>query len=166
MKPWHLNVLILAGGLAGGTVIARYTLPPKVVEKEKVVVQEKEVVKWKDRTVVEKGPVRIVTKTVTVPGPQGPTVTVERVVEKEKVVTVVNQDAEVQSNSTILTEREKTTDSRPWFAVEASGVLAPTTGRWAWTGGAQIRVLGPVWVGAGVVKADEWYVGPSARVEF
>ena len=134
--------------------------------RQTVQVVEKEVVKWQDRIVVEEGPVRTVERTVTVPGPAGPTVTVEKIVEKEKVVTVRDSTGSKDVDREEKKEEVKITDSRPWLAVEGSGNLAPGTGKWAWTGGAQIRVLGPVWLGPNVVKADGWYWGLGARVEF
>jgi hypothetical protein len=162
MKPWLVYLLVALSGLALGIVVAKYTLPPRVEERERVV--EREVVKWKDKEIVTQGPVRVTTKTVTVPGPAGPTVTVEKIVEKEKVVTVHVQDGSADTSSE--REKEKITDSRPWFALEAAGAIAPATGRWAWTGGAQFRVIGPLWAGAGVVVTDTLYVGPSLRMEF
>jgi hypothetical protein len=166
MKPWLKYLLTALGGLALGIVIAKYTLPPRIEERERVVVKEVEVVKWKDREVVVEGPVRVTTKTVTVPGPAGPTVTVEKIVEKEKVVTVHTQGKDTNTTTYVERETEKVTDSRPWLALEAMGAIAPTTGSWAWSGGVQFRALGPVWIGAGVLKADTWYVGPMARWEF
>ena len=166
MKPWMRYALIGVAGLVLGIVIAKYTLPPRVVVKTEIKTEVQERVVYKDRVVVEKGPERVTTRTVTVPGPAGPTVTVEKVVEKEKIVTVRENtgrtDVVIQNEE----RSEKIVDSRPWLALEAAGSVAPATGRWAWSGGAQIRLLGPIWAGVGVVKADTWYVGPSARIEF
>lgn len=166
MKPWMRFALAGVAGLVLGIVIAKYTLPPRTITKTeiKTVVQEKIV--YQDRVVKEEGPVRVVTKTVTVPGPAGPTVTVEKIVEKEKVVTQTVREGGVDTVVQTEIVEKKVVDSRPWLALEAMGAIAPDTGRWAWSGDAQIRVLGPVWLGAGVVRTDTWYVGPSARVEF
>ena len=166
MKPWMRYASVALAGLALGIVIAKYTLPPKTITKTEIKTEVQERVVYKDRVVVEQGPVRVTTRTTTVPGPAGPTVTVEKVVEKEKIVTVKDSTGRTDVVVQQAEKTEKITDSRPWFALEAMGAMSPETSQWAWTGGAQIRVLGPVWLGAGVVKADQWYFGPSARIEF
>lgn len=166
LQPWMKYALCVAGGLGGGIVVAKYTLPPKTVTKieVKTVVQEKIV--YKDRVVVEQGPVRVVTRTTTVPGPAGPTVTVEKVVEKEKIVTVKDSSGRVD---TVVQEKvvsTKTVESRPAFALGGVGGMDLSTGRWAFSGDATVRIFGPVWLGAGVIKADSWFFGPAARIEF
>lgn len=166
MKPWMRYALVGVAGLALGIVVAKYTLPPRVTVRTETKVEVQEKIVYRDRIVKEEGPVRVVTRTRTVPGPAGPTVEVEKIVEREKVVTVTVREGGSDTQTKVEEKKEKITDSRPWLALEASGALAPTSGRWAWTGGAQIRALGPVWVGAGVVVADTLYVGPSIRLEF
>lgn len=166
MKPWMRYALCALGGLALGIVVAKYTLPPKVTVRTEIKTEVQERVVYKDRVVVEKGPERVTTRTVTVPGPAGPTVTVEKVVEKEKIVTVKDSTGRTDVVVQQAEKTEKISDSRPWLALEAMGAIAPGTSQWAWSGGAQIRLLGPIWAGVGVVKADTWYVGPSARIEF
>ena len=161
ITPWMRYAGVALGGLVGGFFICKYTLPPRTVTITETKVVERIV--YQDKIVKEQGPVRVVTRTTTVPGPAGPTVTVEKVVEKEKVVTVT-----VKEGASVTAAEGKTSvtvDNRSWVALEASlGVGAG--GRLAYTGGAQMRVLGPLWLGAGVIKADLWYIGPSARVEF
>lgn len=165
MKPWMKYAACALGGLVLGIVVAKYTLPPRTVTKTeiKTVIQERIV--YQDRVVVEKGPERVTTRTVTVPGPAGPTVTVEKVVEKEKIVTVKDSTGRVD---TVVQEREvtsKTVDNRSWFALEGMAGLA-VDGRWAGAGSLQLRLLGPLWLGPGVIKADTWYYGAGARFEF
>lgn len=166
MKPWMRYALVALAGLVLGIVIAKYTLPPRTITKTEVKTEVQEKVVYKDRVVVEKGPERVTTRTVAVPGPAGPTVTVEKVVEKEKIVTVRDSAGRTDTVIQQAEKTSKTVDNRSWFAVEGMGALAPDTGKWAWTGGAQLRVLGPLWLGGGIVKADAWYFGPSARIEF
>ena len=166
MKPWMIYSAVAVGGICLGVVGAKYTLPPRTITKTEIKTEVQEKVVYKDRVVIEKGPERVTTRTVTVPGPAGPTVTVEKVVEKEKIVTVRDSAGRTDTVIQQVDRSEKTVDSRPWLALEAMASIAPASGRWAWSGGAQIRVLGPLWLGAGVVKADTWYVGPSARIEF
>jgi hypothetical protein len=158
--------LVALSGLVGGIVIAKYTLPPKVTEKVVIQTKEVEVVKWKDRIVTEKGPERITTRTVTVPGPAGPTVTVEKVIEKEKIVTRVVKEGGVDRTIDTKEEASKVTENRPVFALSALGGIDLSSGRWAFEGDATVRVLGPIWLGVGAIKADAWYFGPSARWEF
>ena len=166
MKPWMRYALAAIAGLALGIVVAKYTLPPRTVTKTEIKTEVQEKVVYKDRVVVEKGPERITTRTVSVPGPAGPTVTVEKIVEKESVVTVKDSAGRTDTVIQQAEKTEKTVDSRPWMALEGSGNLAPGQGKWAWTGGVQVRVLGPVWIGVNVVKADEWYPGATLRWEF
>lgn len=166
LPTWSRYVLVALAGLGSGTVIARYTLPPKVTERVVTKVETVEVVKWKEKVVVEQGPVRVVTKTVTVPGPQGSTVTVEKIVEKGKVVTVHDNSGSSQQATSSESSASKITDRRPWAAVGLGGYIAPTTGKLAWDANVTFRVLGPLWVGAGGLKADTYYLGPVARLEF
>mgnify|MGYP003349211969 CR=1 FL=1 len=84
-----------AGALAVGFGAGRYSAPTKVETREVVKTEQVEVVRWQDRVVVEKGPVREGTKTVTVPGPQGPTVTVEKVVESQVKKKAAISDQEI-----------------------------------------------------------------------
>jgi hypothetical protein len=166
MKPWMIYALCVTGGVAGGVVIAKYTLPPKVTEKVVIQTKEIEVVRWKDRVVVEKGPERVTTRTVTVPGPAGPTVTVEKVVEKEKIVTRTVKEGGVDTVIVNRQEASKVTESRPVFALGGVGGMDLSSGRFAFSGDATLRILGPLWLGAGIVKADAWYFGPAVRIEF
>jgi len=165
VKPWMLYALAGAGGLVLGIVVAKYTLPPKTITKTETKIEQVEVVKWRDREVKVEGPVKVVTKTTTVPGPAGPTVVVEKVVTKESVTTVIDNSGASTTGTKVDEKTSKTVDNRAWFAIEGAGALS-MDGRWAWSGAAQIRVLGPLWLGAGVIKADTWYVGPTARMEF
>ena len=165
MKPWLFTTLVGLGCFVGGGVAYKYLMPPKVTERIVTVTKEIEVVKWQDRLVEVQGPVRTTTKTVTVPGPMGPTVTVEQVVEKEKVVIRTVHDGSSSSSTDTSVDKSKVTENRPWIAVEGSLGLG-FEGRFAYSAGAQMRILGPLWLGAGVIKADTWYIGPSVRVEF
>jgi hypothetical protein len=157
--------LVAVAGLGLGIVIAKYTLPPRTVTKTEIKTETVEVVKWKDRIVEVQGPTKTTIKTVTVPGPAGPTVTVEKVIEKEKVVTV--HDSTGGSTTSIATDEKtsKTVDARSWFALEGMAAVS-LEGRWAGAGSAQLRLLGPLWAGVGAIKADTWYYGAAARWEF
>jgi hypothetical protein len=166
MKPWMIYVLCVVGGTAGGIAIAKYTLPPKTVTKTETVVQVVEKIVYRDNIVKEQGPVRIVTKTTTVPGPAGPTVTVEKIVEKEKIVTVTVREGAAATDTKVEDRTSKTVDARSWLALEGMAGIDPGTGRWAGSGAATMRILGPLWLGAGVIKAEAWYFGPAARWEF
>lgn len=162
---YKIPAICLASGLVGGFFICKYTLPPRTVTKIETKIEVQEKVVYKDKVVIEKGPERITTRTVTVPGPAGPTVTVEKIVEKEKIVTVKDSSGRTD---TVIQQAEKTSvtvDNRPWVAVEGMLGLG-SEARIAYSVGAQMRVLGPIWLGAGFIKANTWYVGPSARVEF
>ena len=161
MKPWMLQVLAVVAGIALGIVVAKYTLPPRTVTRTETKFEEKIV--YQDRIVKEQGPVRITERTVTVPGPQGPTVTVDRIIEKEKIVTVTVHEGASETREEAKTE--KIVDARSWFALEGMAAIS-LDGRWAGAGSAQIRLLGPLWVGAGVIKADTWYPGAAVRWEF
>ena len=161
LLAYKVPAICLVGGLVSGFFICKYTLPPRTVTITETKVVEKVV--YRDKIGKEQGPERIVTRTTTVPGPAGPTVTVEKIVEKEKVVTVTVKEG--GSSSVVEGKSSVTVDNRPWVALEAS-LGVGSEGRLAYTGGAQMRILGPIWLGAGVIKADTWYVGPSARIEF
>ena len=165
MKPWLLTSLVGLGCFVGGGVAYKYAMPPRIVEREKVVVKTVEVERVVDRIVEIQGPVRETTKTVTVPGPMGPTVTIEKITEKEVVKIETVHDGSSASSTDTSVDKSKVTDNRPWVAVEGMLGLGGE-GRIAYSAGAQMRVLGPIWLGAGVIKADTWYVGPSVRVEF
>lgn len=165
MKPWMRYALAALGGLVLGIVIAKYTLPPRVTEKVVTKTEWKDRIEWRDRVVKEEGPVRIVTRTRTVPGPAGPTVEVEKIVEKEKVVTKTVEVGRQDTQGKDTVEASKVTDARPWLALEALGALGPE-GRWAGAGSVQARLLGPLWLGPGVIKAEAWYFGVAGRVEF
>jgi hypothetical protein len=165
MKPWMIYALCVVGGTAGGIAIAKYTLPPRVEIKTETKIQEVEVVKWREKVVVEKGPVKVTTRTVTVPGPAGPTVTVDRIVEKDKVVYVKDGSGSRDTVTQVDEKTSKVIDSRPWMALEGTAGLG-LNGRWAGQGAATVRVLGPVWLGLGAIYADTLYLGPAARWEF
>jgi hypothetical protein len=166
MKPWMRYALVALAGLVLGIVIAKYTLPPKTITKTETKVQVVEKIVYRDNIVKEQGPVRIVTKTTTVPGPAGPTVTVEKVVEKEKIVTVTVREGASATDTKVSEKTSKTVDNRPVFALSGLGGIDLSSGRWAFSGDATVRLFGPVWIGAGAIKADTWYFGPAARIEF
>jgi hypothetical protein len=117
--------------------------PTKVETRE--VVKTVEVVKWRDREVVTQGPVKVVTRTVTTPGPAGPTVTVDRVVEREKVVTVHTQGTDTVTTNEVIKEKLVERDA-PRVAVfgtvglpfGSAGVAPPVYGV-----ALTARVLGP-----------------------
>jgi hypothetical protein len=165
-KAIWLPVVCAIGGIGAGIVIAKYTLPPRIEERVVTKVEVREVEKWKDRVVVEKGPERVTTRTVTTPGPQGPTVTVEKIVEKEKIVTVRDSSGTRDTARTDESEKVRIEDSRAWFALEGGAGIGLSTGAIAWNAGAQFRVFGLAWAGAQVIKADQVYIGPSVRFEF
>jgi hypothetical protein len=166
LAPYKIPAICLACGLGGGYVAGRYTTSVKVTERIVTVTKEVEVVKWQDRLVEVQGPVRTTTKTVTVPGPMGPTVTVEKVVEKEKVVIQTVHDGSSNSSTDTSVDKSKVTDARPWIAAEGMAGWAPSNAQFLWGATGQIRVLGPLWLGAGVVKADTWYPTAVLRLEF
>ncbi len=165
MKPWMIYALCVVGGLAGGIVIAKYTMPPKTITRVETKTETVEVVKWKDREVMVEGPVRETTKTVTVPGPAGPTVTVEKVVEREKIVTIHDNSGTSQINQDVETKTEKVVDARSWLAVEAGIGIGIPSGNVAYTGSVQMRLFG-IWAGPSFIKADTWYPGATVRWEF
>jgi hypothetical protein len=166
LTQYKIPAICLVAGLCGGVVVAKYTLPPKTVTKTETKIQIQEKIVYQDRIVKEQGPVRITTKTVTVPGPAGPTVTVEKVVEKDKVTTVIVNQGGVDTTTKMDEKTSKTVDARSWLALEGVAGIAPGTGRWAGSGAATMRVFGPLWAGVGIIKADTWYFGPAARWEF
>jgi hypothetical protein len=139
-------ILVSVAAAALGFGAGQLLKPAKVVTKVEERVVEKVV--YRDRLVKEQGPVRIVTKTVTTPGKDGPTITVEKVVEKEKVVTVRVRDGESTTNSTTVSEKT-VTNEYPRFTV--LGTVGVNLADWkpAYGGQALYRVLGPIQVGAG-----------------
>jgi hypothetical protein len=162
----HPRATAVAAGVATALLLGsygagRFMAPTKVETRE--VVKTVEVVKWRDREVVTKGPVKVVTRTVTVPGPEGPTVTVDRVVEREKVVTVHTQGADtVTTNEKIVEKLVERDAPRVTLAAtigagfSSEGVTAPAYGVLALG-----RVAGPFVVGA---QAEGNLSGGSARV--
>ena len=166
LRPLLIPAVCAVAGLAVG----RFLTPAKVEEKVVTKVETVEVVKWKDKIVEVQGPVRVTTKTVTVPGPQGPTVTVEKVVEKEKIVTVHDSTGSDTTGTNVETVKEKVTDSyRPWIAAEGIGAFSLTQVAWPpveWGVMGSIRVLGPLWLGAGVMKDSTWRPAATVRLEF
>ena len=166
MKPWMIYALCATGGVAGGVVIAKYTLPPKTVTKTESRSGGGGDEVYQDRIVKEEGPVRTRYIKTTVPGPAGPTVTVEKIVEKEKVVTKTVNSGQHDTVVQLKEVTSKTVENRPVFALGGVGGIDLSTGRWAFSGDATVRILGPLWIGAGAVKADAWYFGPAARIEF
>jgi hypothetical protein len=163
-RPWTWAAATgVALGIAGYGA-GRFAAPTKVETRE--VERVVEVVKWRDRETVVEGPVRVVTKTVTVPGPEGATITVEKIVEKERVVTVHTQGADVTTETERVVEKLVERDApRVTLAAtvgagfSAAGVTAPSYGVLALG-----RVLGPLVVGAqaeGNLQAGSarWIVG-------
>lgn len=151
----------VALALAAGVGVGRYSQPTKVEVRE--VERQVEVIRWRDREVKTEGPVRIVTRTKTVPGPAGPVVEVERIVEREKVVTVHTQGADTVTTREV--EKEKLVErDAPRVAVfgtvglpfSAGGVGAPQFGL-----AATARVLGPVSV---IVAGSGGATGGQATV--
>lgn len=123
-----------AGALAAASFGAgRYSAPTRVETREVTKVETVEVVKWQDRETKVEGPVRVVERRVEVPGPQGPTVTVEKVVEREKVVTVHDSQGTdmAAAASEKVVERLVERDAPRWTvggtigAGMASGALQP-----------------------------------------
>jgi hypothetical protein len=143
--------LALVGAFGAG----RYAAPTKVEvrEVEKVV----EVVKWRDREVITKGPVTVVTKTRTVPGPAGPTIEVEKVVIREKVVTVHTQGVDTVTETEKVVEKLVERDApRLTLGATIGWAGVPTYGAYA-----GVRILGPLSLMAqGEGGAGVW----SARV--
>jgi hypothetical protein len=157
---------VAAGGacvvaLAAGVGVGRYSAPTKVETRE--VERVVEVVRWRDREVVTKGPVKVVTRTVTTPGPQGPTVTVDRIVEQEKVVTVHTQGLDTTTEVERLTEKVVTRDA-PRLTLGATVGYAgvPTYG-----GFATIRILGPLTLlGQGEGGVGVWSARAGVGISF
>lgn len=166
MKPWMKYAACALGGLVLGVVVAKYTLPPKTITKTETKIQVVEKIVYRDNIVKEQGPVRVVTRTKTVPGPAGPTVEVEKIVEREKVVTVTVREGTSDTATKVEEKTSKTVDNRSVFALGGVGGMDLSTGRWAFSGDATMRVIGPLWLGVGVIKADSWFFGPAARIEF
>jgi hypothetical protein len=134
----------VAVALVAGVGIGRFTLPTKVEERE--VVRTVEVVKWRDREVITKGPVKVVTKTVTTPGPAGPTVTVDREVFRDKVVTVHVQGKDTVTEKDRLVEKVVERDA-PRVAVFGTVGLPFSAGGiqpLQFGAAATARVLGPI----------------------
>lgn len=161
--------VFLAAGFALGAFVGRSLAPTKIQTKEVVKVETVEVVKWKEKIVQVKGPVRIITRTVKVPGPQGETVTVEKIVEREKVVTVRDDSGTSATATDEERIKEKVVESRPWAAVQLEGAWDVGKLTWepqVWSLNGSFRVLGPLWVGGGVTRADKWMPQIVARWEF
>ena len=148
MRPslrWALAGALLLGSFALG----RFTVSERVVTKVETQVEYRE-------RIVEKrveGPVRERIVTRTTPGPQGPTVYVDRVIERGPVVTDRTTDGEGTSLTRSLTVR----DPQPRWMVGASAGLhltSPLDGI-AWGGEVRYRFAGPFWLGvAGNQRGD------------
>lgn len=115
-----------AAGLALGAgcyAAGRWAAPTKTVEVEvERVVTKVETVEV-EKVVKVAGPVRVVTKRVEVPGPAGPTVTVERVVERGPTTTTTD----TASSGTVAQASEKVVEK----IVERDAprfLLGPTVG--------------------------------------
>jgi hypothetical protein len=140
-------ILVSVAAAALGFGAGQLLKPAKVVTKVEERVVEKVV--YRDRLVKEQGPVRIVTKTVTTPGKDGPTITVEKVVEKEKIVTVRVRDGESTTNSTTVSEKTVTNEYPRFTVLGTVGTDVNLKLPIVYGGQALYRVLGPIQVGAG-----------------
>ena len=143
--PWAAytgGACVLAAASYGA---GRFTAPTKVETRE--VTREVEVVKWRDREVITKGPVKVVTRTVSVPGPEGPTVTVDRIVEREKVVTVHTQGADTVTTNERLVEKIVTRDA-PRLTLALTGGVALDSAAPTWGALGHYRTIGPLVLGA------------------
>ena len=159
-RPWWVWALVAVAALVASFGAGRFMAPTKVEVRE--VTKTVEVVKWRDREVVTQGPVRVVTRTKTVPGPAGPTVEVEKIVEREKVVTVHTQGADTVTTNEVVKEKIVERDA-PRITLAAtvgagfssSGLTAPAYGLLAMG-----RIAGPLVIGA---QAEGNLQGGSAR---
>lgn len=104
----------------------------------------------------ERGPERIVERRVEVPGPAGPTITIERVIERGPVV--VTHDLRL-SSSVVATEasessRVVTRGRSGWRASVAADPLRLSLDPAAFRFGVERRLFGPLWLGASYQHGD------------
>ena len=171
MTDWLRAHPRVAAGIGAGALAAlsfgagRFMAPTKVETREVVRVEQVEVVKWRDRTVTERGPVHVKTVTREVPGPQGPERVVEKEVWRDRVVTVRNQAGESASASSSERVVEKVVERdapRLTLGVTAGWDRVPTYGGWA-----QVRVLGPLTLMAqGEAGAGTWSARGGVGLSF
>lgn len=180
LKRFAVPAVCLLVGAAGGGVAGRYLGPTKTVER----VIEKVTYKSDEKaisTAVEAAKVEweknsqdhTVTKIIYKDGkPVEKIVYVDREVQASgATVKVVEKVVEVEKKVYVdkIVEKEKIVESyRPWIAVEATGAfsLTPAWPPVAWSAMGDIRVFGPVWIGAGVWRDSEWRPAVKARLEF
>jgi hypothetical protein len=124
----------------------RFASPTRVETRdvERVVTK----VEYRDRVVKVQGPVRIVTKTLTVPGPAGPTVTVERVVTRDPVTTTIDTTGTGSQATEKIVEKIVERDA-PRLTLLGTIGTDITNPKPVYGGFVAARIAGPLTVGAG-----------------
>ena len=144
--------LLFLAALAGAYGAGRLQAPSRVVTQTQTVEVEKEKVVYRDRVV--KGPVVVREKRVEVPGPAGPTVTVERVVERAPVVRETARDTATDTTTATATQVTQTRDY-PRLTVGGGAGLPLSSPQLTWTALALYRPWdAPLSLGAQYVSHD------------
>lgn len=141
------KVLLFVVVFTVGGAVGRFSLPVSVVEKEKIVFQDKIVIKEVEKKSVDnkknKTYIRIVTTK-----PDGTKTVETRIVDLGEIVTIDTIQKLQDQSSTTVTEKEKTTTySKDQYLISA-GVSSHQWGVFGYGGMVQRRILGPIYIGA------------------
>jgi hypothetical protein len=140
--PWYAAAAIAIS--LGIFALGRFSAPVRTETKNVYV--DREVVKWRDVEKKVEGPVRVVVKTRLVPGPQGPVVERERVVERGAVTTERASDGQASRSTQIETKTVSEYDRAHWLLGASVGMQIGKPGE-VYGGQILYRVIGPAWLG-------------------
>ena len=160
LKQNRVVVVVSLAAIVAAYGFGRYAAPTKTVETD--ISRTFAGWDWRQNVVTVKGPVRVVTKRVEVPGPAGPTVTIERVVTRDPVTTTTGTAGSGLQGTERVVEKivERKAPAVALFGTVGlgfnGGMSPPMYGL-----GATVRIAGPITVfGQGEAGPG----GGSARV--
>lgn len=166
MTGWKRYALI-AGGAVLALVLAygtgRYLAPSKTVTTTETKTEYKDRIQYVDRIHQVAGPVHqvVITKAVQVPAsstcPEHSETTTTTTTDSGPVLIDTNTQGQQSSEGGSSTVATKTvTHDRPRLRLELAQDVTRFTDPKQIGGAASVRVLGPVWLGVQVAKAEDW----------
>jgi hypothetical protein len=142
------EILIVAAIFGVGAAVGRYTLPERVVEKEKIVYKEVTKENTKDATEKNVKKNKVTVRVVTIK-PDGTKTIETKIIDQGETVTVSNSETVKETKVEVVKEKESETvyvkndyllsvSAQNFLSDRSYGVLA------------QRRLLGPIYMGASV----------------
>ena len=169
MRRWALIAAGAALALAAAYVAGLYAAPVRVEERTRVEWRTVYQIVTQEKRVETQGPVRWRERRVEVPGPAGPTITVER--EEERGPVTITHDLNVNASGSSEGTAEAShveTRGRPGWRFSVGGQWDPERlTSWrpeTWTAGIERRLIGPLWLGVNANTRGD--VGAQLGVEF